>query len=352
MKTVKFFLMMILFLSVIVACSSPLTAQPASVSQENAGENKSTEQSISGSFTLYTSESEDKVNEMVADFNTLYPNVKVNVFRSGTGEVIAKIQAEQQVGEIMADVIWFADIDFFNKLSEEGLMLEYRPKGADDVDEIYHYNNNRYHEVRLIFNVVAYNTAAISTPPTSWKDLLKPEFSGKVGMPSALYSGAAFNQVGTFMNMPEFGIEYYEMLNSNNVVVERGNGGVQSKLASGEFVIGQLVDFMARNAKNSGSPVDHIWPSEGALLVPTPIGIISTTKNVDASKAFLDYMYTESAQNLFIKQGYISVLKGVEPPAGTPDLSALKILMPDLNYISANRDNIRSKFEELFGIPQ
>lgn len=305
----------------------------------------------SGTITLYTSEPEGKVAEMVADFNKLYPDVTVDVFRSGSGEVIAKIQAEKEAGEIQADLIWFADIDFFDKLADEDLFLVYRPAGSDVVDEMFHYNGDRYQEVRFIFNIIAYNTTLVKTPPTSWKDLLDPQYAGMVGMPSALYSGAAFNHVGTFANMPGFGWEYYEALNDNGVVVERANGGVQAKVASGEFAIVQVVDFMARDVKNEGSPVEHIWPEEGALLIPTPIGILSSTKNPNAAKAFMDYMFTDSAQKLFVKQGYVSVIDGVEPPAGVPDMADFKVLMPDFEYIAANRDLIRSEFERLFGAP-
>ncbi len=359
MKKLSFLLVVLIVVLAVAGCAPQAASEPASdtvveepQAEEAPAEEAPASEPATGTITLYTSEPEDKVAEMVADFNTLYPDVTVNVFRSGSGEVIAKIQAEKEAGEIQADIIWFADIDFFSELAKEDLMMEYRPVGSDVVDEQYHYNGDRYQEVRLIFNVVAYNTAVITTPPTSWNDLLNADYAGKVGMPSALYSGAAFNQVGTLMNMPEFGIEYYEALNANNVVVERGNGAVATKIASGEFVIGQLVDFMAREQKNAGSPVDHIWPAEGALLVPTPIGIISSSKNPGGAKAFMDYMYTENAQKLFAKQNYISVIEGIDPPPGTPDMTTLNVLMPDLTYISANRDNIRSEFERIFGVAE
>lgn len=303
----------------------------------------------SGVIQLYTSESEDKVNEMVADFNLVYPDVTVNVFRSGTGEVTAKLQAEMQAGEINADVIWFADIDFFKRLGDEDRLLAYNPVGGERAPAIYHYEGGKYHEVRLIFNVVAYNTSLVTEPPTSWMDLANPKYRSKVAMPSPFYSGAAFSHVGTFANLPGFGWDYYQKLKENDAKVERSNGAVSQKLAAGEYALVQVVDFMIRDLKGQGSTVDHIWPAEGALLVPTPIGIIKTTKNAAAAKAFLDYMYTSRAQSLFVQQGYIAVLPEVSPPKGTPDLSNLKVIQVDQAYINAHREEIRSKFAELFG---
>ncbi|RLE04961.1 MAG: hypothetical protein DRJ13_02890, partial [Bacteroidetes bacterium] len=128
--------------------------------------------SVSGQVVLYTSESEDKVNEMVADFNEVYPDIEIFIFRTGTGEVTAKLQAEMEGGDIKADLMWFADLDFFRKLSDEDMLLSYMPEGGDLVDAQNHYFDNKAHEVRYIFNIVAYNTGLVSTPPTGWKDLL------------------------------------------------------------------------------------------------------------------------------------------------------------------------------------
>ncbi|MFQ3646940.1 MAG: ABC transporter substrate-binding protein [Anaerolineae bacterium] len=314
----------------------------------------------SGTITLYTSESESDVNTLITRFNEIYPDITVNVFRSGSGEVVARLQAEREAGAIQADLLWFADIDYINILAEDDLLLEFVPNlpagldeegvaAAEEALQAFRYLDNRAFEVRLIFNVVAYNTTLVSDIPTSWKDLLRPELNGMVGMPSALYSGAAFNQVGTFINLEDFGWEFYEALRDNNVVVERGNGGVSTKLANGEFAMAQIVDFFVRRAAQNGSPVAHIWPEEGALLVPTPITIMKDSQNVDAAKAFVDFLFTPEAQNTFVELGYIPLMPGTELPAGTPDMADLVIIQPDLENIRANRELIRTRFTELFG---
>ncbi len=67
---------------------------------------------------------------------------------------------------------------------------------------------------------------------------------------------------------------YATKLKDNGVVVEQSNGTVAQKLATGEFVVASVVDFFLRDMKAKGSPVDHVWPREGAILIPTPIGIV------------------------------------------------------------------------------
>ena len=314
---------------------------------------KEAEKTVSGQIVLYTSESEAQVNEMVADFNEVYPDIEIFIYRTGTGEVTAKLQAEMEGGDIKADLIWFADLNFFSMLADEDMLLDYMPVGGDLVDESNHYFDNRAHEVRYIFNIVAYNTGLVDPPPTGWKDLLNPDYKGRIGMASALYSGGAFNNLGTLVNEPDFGWEFYEELNANDVVVGRGNGGIGTKIASGEFAMGQLIDYMARDLKNEGSPIEMIWPEEGSVLVPTPIGIYKNTTNPDACKAFLDYLYSDRAQELFISQSYMSINPNAPKPEGFTDYpeGGLKILTPPVDFMEENREELRTKYEELFGPP-
>lgn len=304
----------------------------------------------SGTLTLYTSESEDDVNLITQDFMRRHPGVTVRIFRAGSGPVVAKVQAELQAGRIQADVLWFADIAFLRELGRRDLLVPYRPPAGRRVSRRFHYDGDRYHEVRLIFNVVAFNTRHVRFRPTSWWDLTLPRYRGRVAIPNPFVSGAAFAHVGTFVSLREFGWEFYRKLRENETQVLRSNGDVISKLASGEVSIAQVVDFFARALKAQGSPVDHIWPKEGALLVPTPVAIVKGTPNLEAAQAFVNYLYTPEAQRLFVERSYIPVLPGIPYPSGVPEVETLKILQPNLEFIEQNRDRIKQLFSELFGV--
>src|SRR6516165_2526507 len=179
---------------------------------------------LSGTITLYTSESEDDVNFLAQDFMRRTPGTGVRIFRAGAGPVEAKLDAEMQAA-----------------LHDAG---------------------DEFHEVRLIFNVVGFNTAQVRFPPSSWWDLTLPRYRGRAGMPSPFISGAAFAQVGTFAALPEFGWSFYQKLAQNKALVYPSNGDVIEKLASGEISVGLVVDFFVRAAKKEGSPVDYTVPKE------------------------------------------------------------------------------------------
>ncbi len=300
-----------------------------------------------GTVTLYTSESLDKVNEMKADFEKRHAGISLNIYRSGTQVVIGKLQAEIQAGAIQADLVWMADIDFFAQLAKKNLLQPYTPPEAERVPAKFRYEGGRYHEVRLIFNTVGYNTLRVRERPTSWKDLAEPRYKGKVGMASPFYSGAAFSTLGTLVPQPAFGWDFFRRLKENGVVVEQSNGSVAQKLATGEFYVASVVDFFLRDMRGKGSPVDHVWPREGAILIPTPIGVVQGIKSLAGAQAFLRYLYSADGQRLFVQQGYVPVLPGIEGPKGMPP-EKLEILPTDDAYIATHREELKTKFRELF----
>jgi iron(III) transport system substrate-binding protein len=309
--------------------------------------------SLRANLTLYTSEPEDLAAEMIADFNKTYPNVKIEIFRSGTGNVISKINAELQTGSTPANILWFADIGFIKQLDDKGLILHYSPGAASSIKSEYAYNNGMGHEVRLIYNVIAYNTRQVtSNPPEDWNDLTAPAFRSKVAMANPNYSGGAFTAlVVHIQNENKVGWKFYEDMQKNDAKGEQANGTLQTKVSSGEYAAVLIVDFMAMNAKREGSPVEVVWPSSGAVLIPTPVSIVNnlSAEQEEAAKAFVEHMFKAASQELFSRQGYIPVMPGAPLPAGAPGADQIKTMPFDLDYYLRESSNIRSTYEQKFG---
>ena len=56
-------------------------------------------------LTLYTSEVQANVQQHIDLFKAQYPGVDVRLFRSGTGEVTAKLEAEFSANNPQADML-------------------------------------------------------------------------------------------------------------------------------------------------------------------------------------------------------------------------------------------------------
>jgi len=342
-KRILIIFLILFSMMIIVGCSNDEN------NDENNNNNAEANDGGEETVHLYTSESQDQVSEMMNQFEKEHPDINVDVFRTGTEELIAKLEAEISSGEIKADMVWFADIDYFNTLAEEDQLEEYDAPNAEELDEDFKYEDGKYYEVRQIFNVLAYNTTKVDDPITSWEDMLRDDLKGNIAVADPDYSGAAFLTLATLADNDDIGIDYYKSLKDNEVKFEQGNGGLASKIASGEYHAVSIVDFMAVNAKNEGSPVEVVWPEEGAVMIPTPVGIIKDSEVTEASEQVMDYLLSEENQELFSEQGYIPVNPNVESPENAPDVEDVDIMPFDPEYLQENREKLNEEYKEIFG---
>ena len=63
----------------------------------------------SGTITVYTSQPNDQMAAVVTAFNKDHPEITVDVFRTGTTELMTKLEAEFTAGSTPADVMLIAD---------------------------------------------------------------------------------------------------------------------------------------------------------------------------------------------------------------------------------------------------
>jgi iron(III) transport system substrate-binding protein len=301
-----------------------------------------------GKLILYTSQPERDATQTVAAFKRARPDVDVDVFRSGTTEVMGKLAAEFAAGAPRADVLLLADAATMEALKKDGRLLPYREAKIDGFDPSTYDVDRTYFGSKLITTGIAVNTAAKSRP-TSWADLAKPEYKGQIAMPSPLYSGAAAIMLGTMTSRPDLGWGYFEKLKASDAVAVRGNGAVVTAVANGEKAYGVLVDFMAFNAKAKGSPIDFIFPAEGLPAVTEPVAILKTTQNPAAARAFVDFILSEDGQKLAVAMGYIPAKSGVGMPSWYPPGTKINLMPTDIpKVVQTNSANLK-RFSDLFG---
>jgi len=305
-------------------------------------------QAPAGKLVLYTSQPERDAAQTVAAFRKVHPGVEVEVFRSGTTEVMAKLTAEFSAGQSKADVLLLADAATMEALKKGGRLLAYRQANVAGFDPQIYDRDRTYFGSKLITTGIAVNTAA-KQRPTSWADLAKPEYKGQVAMPSPLYSGAAAIMLGTMTARPDLGWGYFEKLKAQDTVAVRGNGAVVTAVASGEKPYGVLVDFMAFNAKAKGSPIDFVFPAEGNPAVTEPVAILKTAQNVAAAKAFVDFIVSDEGQRLAVAMGYIPAKANVGMPSWYPAGAKIKLMPTDIpQVVQSNGANLK-RFADLFG---
>lgn len=321
---------------------APLTIAPLGLNAARAEGQK---------LVLYTSQPDAIAAETVAAFRKQDPDVDVQVFRSGTTQVMNKLQAEIAAGAPQADVLLIADAMSMEALKAAGDLLpdpkidvSHLPAGTYDA-------GRTYFGTKLITTGIAMNTAKGSalTLPDSWLDLLKPYAKGQVVLPSPLYSGAALITLGAFAQNKAIGPDFMSRLAKNGATAVAGNGGVLTAVANGQDAYGILVDFMALNAARKGSPVRFIFPKEGVVPVTEPVAVLKAAKNAAAARAFVAFLLSREGQELAAKQGFLPVRDDVAPPPGFPPRNEIKLMPVDTEKLLHDAKKLKQNFADAFG---
>ena len=299
-------------------------------------------------ITVYTSEPQEKIDAIVAAFNDEQPNVTVEVFRAGTGDLTARIEAERTTGEIQGDILLAADAPTFEGYAADDLLLAYTPADVESLNQDVVDPEGFYTGTRIIPTVIAYNTTAIDTPPTSWHDLTDAEYDGKITMPNPDVSGAAAYNAAVWLDADDLGDEWLTDLAANSPVIADSNGPVSQAVAAGTQPVGIVVDYLVRELKAAGSPIDVAYPTEGVPYVSQPVGIFASTDEQEASEAFVDFLVSEAGQTLAVEQSYLPVRNDVGTPDGAPAMDDITILSPDLDLIAETKPAAVERFNELF----
>lgn len=299
-------------------------------------------------ITLYTSEPQEKADELVAAFNEIHPEITVEVFRAGTGDLTTRVATERESGGIQADVFLAADAGTFEGYAAEDLLLQYTPAGADELTPDVVDAEGYYTGTRIIPTVIAYNTGIVTEAPESWADLTDPAWADQIVMPNPDVSGAAAYNAAVWLDEPQLGEEWMTALAQNRPVIADSNGPVSQAVATGAQPVGVVVDYLVRELADQGSPIAVSYPSEGVPYVSQPVGIFADTDQVEASQAFVDFLVSAEGQKLAVEQSYLPVRSDVGTPEGAPAMDEITILSPDLETIRSSQDAAVETFRSLF----
>ena len=275
----------------------------------------------SGEVMIYTSIYPDIIDNMCKpNLKKAFPNMKVNWFQGGTEQVITKITGEIKANKVGADLLMVADPSYYLKLQKEKRLFNYVSPNLKDVVTAKD-KDGAWASVRISNMVIAYNADKMKAEdaPKSWKDLTDPKWKGKIAMPSPLLSGTAFVAVGALAD--KYGWEYFDQLKANDIRVEQGNSAIQNKLLTGEYAAAMILEeniLKLQETKHENLKV--IYPTDGVIVIPSPIAIMSTTKNPDGAKAAVDWWLSKEGQQAVVKGWMHSVREDVEPPHGAPAL--------------------------------
>lgn len=301
-----------------------------------------------GQITLYTSMPKNNAEQLIDAFEKATPGIKVQLFRAGSGQILNKLQGEFAARQVRADVVMLADEVSMTDLKRDSRLYVYRdapveglPKGSYDL-------GLTYFGTRIMTVGIIYNTKRVQQAPTSWADLVAGGNVKQTVMPSPLYSGAQLANLTLLTEMPGIGWPYFEKMAKEGVQTVEGNGEVRNAVAEGSKAYGMVLDYMAIEAVQKGSPVAWVAPKEGVVAFFQPIAILQGAANVGDAKKFINFLLSRQGQELAAKQGYRPLTPSVAAPAGFPAMDNMKVIPVDAAAIE-KAGRTKKRFDTLFG---
>ena len=256
-RTIRMILASAMAFSLAACGSSSAAAEPTASAATAAAEESAS--GNSGEVTVYMPSPSGLNEKYVSGFEAA-TGIKVNLFEGTTGEILARLEAEKD--NPVADVVVLASWSDGLRMKKQGGLVSY--PDAKNADKLY---DGWKDEDNMLFGTsasalgVIYNTTLIDSLDADW----------------SAFEGMAANGM--------------TVAGANKAALETVLTGEKAILVAG-------VDYNAYANIAKGEPINIYYPASGTIINPRPAMILSTAKNMDNAKAFIDYLMSDEAQKL------------------------------------------------------
>src|SRR3954469_9481410 len=306
-----------------------------------------------GKLVWYTSIDLSVSEKIAASFKEKFGGIEVRVERTGAERVFQRIAQEYASNVHAVDVANSSDAAHLLAWKRQGMLLPYVPE-----DVAKHYKpehrdaDGTYAGFRATLSPIAYNTKLVKAEdaPKSFKDLLDPKWKGKIVKAHPGYSGTILT--ATFEMVRDIGWEFYEQLARQNIMQVQSSTDPPKKLSLGErSVMADGNEYNIFLLKESGQPVEVVYPTEGTPFVVGPNGIFKAAPNPNAAKLFQNYCFSPEAQTMIIEVGGLRSLHGqVKEHAGRTPLADIKTLKEDAESAEQQSEAIKARYQKIFRV--
>jgi len=286
-------------------------------------------------------------------FEAQYPGIAVQIERSGSERLFQRIDQEFGSNIRAADVVNSSDASHFITWKKNGWLA---PFVTEDIAQHflpeYRDPDGMSATTRIYLSSIAYNTNLVKPDdaPKSFADLLDPKWAGKMVKGHPAYSGTIMT--ATFQMVREFGWDYYEKLSKQRVMQVQSSTDPPKKLALGERAV--MADGNEYNVvllKETGQPVEPVYPTEGTPTISGPTGIFANAPHPNAARLFQAWLHTRETQQFFIDfSAQYSVHAQVQSKPGRRKISEIKLMKEDPAGVEKMTEEIKTRYARLFRV--
>jgi iron(III) transport system substrate-binding protein len=306
-------------------------------------------------ITAYTALENDQLGPFKQAIEADVKDVEIVWVRDSTGVITSRFLAEKD--NPRADIVLALAATSLLAFEKLNLLEDYKPAGVDALKPSFRDSSGPYTWTGMdaFLAVVCFNTAEAAkekvAAPTSWADLTKPEFKGKVVMPHPASSGTGYLKVAAWLQImgEQGGWAFMDKLHDNIAVYTHSGSAPCVQAAKGERMVGIGFDMRGAREKTQGAPIDLILPKVGAGWDMEATAIVKGTKNLAAAKKVADWVATKKANELYGK--YYALVAHPEvksAPPNYPGDAEAKMVKNDFTWMAENRERILAEWTKRY----
>jgi putative spermidine/putrescine transport system substrate-binding protein len=244
---------------------------------------------------------------VIKDFEKKY-GIKINSEHpDGTSaEEITAVTTEK--GQSRAPDVLDLGTSFAISAASQGLLAPYKVQSWSEIPASAKDSNGDWFDDYGGYVSIGYNSKVVKDPPTSFADLLKPEYKNEVALNgNPTQAGAAFAAVyaaalangGSFSNIAP-GIAYFKKLSAEgNFVPVTGS---ESTVESGQTPILIWWDYLEESEVAQKFPGwKVVIPTDGHYAAYYSQAISATAPDPAAARLWEEYLYSTTGQNLWLQ---------------------------------------------------
>jgi iron(III) transport system substrate-binding protein len=285
----------------------------------------------SNTVTIYTMSGPEITTPILDALRAKYPSININLVKAGTGEIVARLQAEKN--NPAADILWGGDNLAVFDSPEDKYMVSKDP-------------NHKWHAFTIFCQAIMVNTNLVKPAdyPKNVKDLLNPAWkkAGGVALADPNKSGTGYTIVSGLSSA--FGWDFIDKLVQNSVVLP-GSDQMFTAVKDGELPVGFINEDLGATWKAQKLPIEVIYAKDAVTVQMDACGLIKNGPNPELAKKVLDFLCSKEAHTIAVKViNRRSARNDVAPPPGLPDLG-------NLNLFTAiePREVVNAKFTKIYG---
>ena len=260
-----------LFAAVLAAASLlALTACGGKTEEPKTDDSAQTEQPAESSgskeLSVYTAFPE---SEVIYYFNKFEEEtgIKVNYVRLSAGEMLTRVEAEKDNPQ--ATLMFGGSTDNYIAAVDKGLLEAYQSPNLSKTPDTYLDPTGTWNPIYVGCIAFACNADWFAEKgleyPTSWEDLLKPEFKGEIIMAHPATSGTAYTVLATLVQLKgdDQVWDYLEKLNTNMSQYTKSGSAAPNAVAIGEAAIALTFSHDALQLTPEGYHIELSFPTDG-----------------------------------------------------------------------------------------